>query len=106
MLSSVPETKTLLLHAPGFPGPSPSLLDAACMLAAACDLAIADAGFRATSIASTANMMAALHELAYQLFRAIPKDLVRGSADPRRLLALMLLQDARLMAAGVQVGEP
>ena len=63
--------------------------------AAACDLACADAGFRAAASASGVTMLTALLGLVEQASSEFPRD----SEDAVSLLALMEFQAARVMAA-------
>ena len=74
------------------------LLDVVCIHAAACDLAIADAGFRSTFIMSSVAVMALLHDKAHKAHKDFPT-----SPDTEGLHAAMDFQDMRLVAAGVKV---
>ena len=85
--------------APGAPNQPPRpFLDVVCTHAAACDLAIADAGFRSTFVASNVAVMALLHDTAHRARNHYPR-----SSDTKFLHFLMEFQDIRLMAAGVKV---
>lgn len=84
--------------APGVPDSSElSLLDIVCIHAAACDLAIADVGFR-TICTEDVSVIASLYESPREARRVAPKH-----PEVEGLLALMDFQVARLMAADIQV---
>ena len=86
--------------APGIPDcgdPSP-ILDIVCIHAAACDLAIADVGFRTTCMGENIDVLASLYERAREAHKVLPK--IPGTEG---LLALMDFQLDRLMAADIQV---
>ena len=85
--------------APGIPDSSnvPHILAVVCIYAAACDLAIADAGFR-TTCTGAQNVMVSLFEMAREVHRAFPRN-----PDTEGLLVLIDFQLARLMAADIQV---
>ena len=74
------------------------ILDIVCTHAAACDLAIADAGFRTTCIGYNINVMASLYMKAREASETLPR-----IAGTEGLLALMEFQIARLMATDIQV---
>ena len=88
--------------APGIPDSGkPSLivdpiLDMVCIHAAACDLAIADPGFR--TMGENITVMASLHEKTREAHMAFPK--LPGTEG---VLALIDFQFARLLAADIQV---
>ena len=84
---------------PGAPNQPPRpFLEVLCTHAAACDLAIADAGFRSAVVASNITVMALLHTTTSQAHKYYPRNL-----DTEGWHALMEFQDIRLMAAGVKV---
>ena len=91
--------RPLLRHVPGFPaflGASP-LLDTACTFTAACDVAIADAGFRGATDSSNLAMVASLSVMYLRAAAEFPK-----SPEAAALLALMDFQYGRLQASRVR----
>ena len=83
--------------APGIPEPS-AVLDIVCIHAAACDLAIADVGFRNSYYESKLSVMASLMDVTYRAHKIQPK-----TPDVLGMLALMDFQLTRAMAADIQV---
>ena len=75
------------------------MLDVVCMHAAACDVAIADSGFRHMAKPGCGNsLVASLAAMLNQARKKFPP-----SAEAERLLALMDFQLARTLAAGMPV---
>ena len=94
--------RLLALHTvPGFPAymyqQATRMLDTACIHAAACDMAIADAGFRAAASPSNLSMMTALCGIFERAEAEFPK-----GREAAGLLALMDFQFGRLALSTVR----
>ena len=76
-------------------------LDVACVVAAACDLAVADAGFRESASAAGTPLAGSLNAVRKQAVDEFPRD-----PETLGLLALMDFQLTRAEAAGGHVRAP